>query len=102
MVYRSSRQEVLDKVNVMKLKYGESFNSTLNAKRKKQIMMKWNDTLEIAIALEEAHPGADNVNLRYTDLRDWILGLEGFEGKADGCSEKILEAIQTAWMEERE
>ena len=64
--------------------------------------MKWNDTLDIAIALEEAHPHADNVNLRFTDLRAWILALDGFEGTADGCNEKILEAIQAAWIEERE
>ena len=64
--------------------------------------MKWTDSRDIAIALEEAHPGADNVNLRFTDLRNWVLALPGFEGDANGCNEKILEAIQMMWMEERD
>lgn len=64
--------------------------------------MRWTDTRDIAILLEEHHPEADNVNLRFTDLRQWVLALPGFEGPPDGCNEKILEAIQSAWLEERE
>lgn len=64
--------------------------------------MRWTDTREIAIALEEQHPDADNINLRFTDLRDWVLALPGFEGAADGCNEKILEAIQMLWLDERD
>lgn len=64
--------------------------------------MRWTDTIDIAIALEETHPEADNVNLRFTDLRDWVLALDGFEGAPDGCSEGILEAIQMAWLDERD
>lgn len=64
--------------------------------------MNWTDTLDIAIALEDAHPDADNVNLRFTDLRDWVMALDGFVGTPEGCSEKTLEAIQMAWIEERE
>lgn len=64
--------------------------------------MRWIDVTDIAIALEEQHPDADNVNLRFTDLRDWVLKLEGFEGDKDGCNEKILEAIQMAWIDERD
>ncbi len=63
--------------------------------------MRWTDSIEVAIALEEQHPDADNVNLRYTDLRDWVLALDGFTGDPDGCNEKILEAIQMAWIDER-
>lgn len=63
--------------------------------------MQWTDTFDIAIGLEEAHPDADNMNLRFTDLRTWVLALEGFEGAPDGCNEKILEAIQMAWLDER-
>jgi FeS assembly protein IscX len=65
-------------------------------------MMDWRDTREIAIAMEEAYPHADNLNLRFTDLRAWVLALEGFTGTPDGCNEKILEAIQMAWLDERE
>jgi FeS assembly protein IscX len=63
--------------------------------------MNWTDINDIAIALEDAHPLADNVNLRFTDLRNWVLGLEDFKGAPDGCNEKILEAIQMAWIDER-
>ena len=63
--------------------------------------MRWTDIWDIAAGLEEHHPGADNVNLRFTDLRDWVLALPEFEGAPDGCNEKILEAIQAAWIDER-
>lgn len=64
--------------------------------------MKWTDTLDIAIALEEAHPDADNVNLRFTDLHRWILALPEFDDDPAKSSEKILEAIQMAWIDERD
>ncbi len=64
--------------------------------------MNWHEVRKIAIALEETHPEADNVNLRFTDLRDWILALPGFVGAPNGCNEKILEAIQMAWLDERD
>lgn len=64
--------------------------------------MRWTDIQDIAIALEEHHPDADNVNLRFTDLRAWVLALPGFNDSADKCNEKILEAIQSSWLEERE
>jgi len=64
--------------------------------------MRWTDIYEIAMALEDAHPDADNINLRFTDLRDWVLAIDGFTGDANGCNEKILEAIQQAWIDERD
>jgi len=63
--------------------------------------MRWSDTYDIAIALEEQHPDADNVNLRYTDLHKWICALPGFADDPQASSEKILEAIQMAWIDER-
>ncbi len=63
--------------------------------------MRWMDTFDIAIALEEQHPEVDNINLRFTDLRQWVLNLPDFNGDPDGCNEKILEAIQMAWIDER-
>ena len=63
--------------------------------------MKWNDIFDIAAALEEAHPGQDNVNLRYTDLHRWVCDLPGFDDDPKGSNEKILEAIQMAWIDER-
>jgi len=64
--------------------------------------MRWTDVNEIAIALEEQHPQADNLNLRFTDLIQWVMALEGFEDTKDRCNEKILEAIQAAWIDERD
>ena len=63
--------------------------------------MRWTDIQQIAILLEDTYPDADNVNLRFTDLRQWVVGLPGFSDAPDGCSEKILEAIQMAWIDER-
>jgi FeS assembly protein IscX len=63
--------------------------------------MRWTDTLDIAIALEETHPEADNINLRYTDLHKWICALPGFADDPKASNEKILEAIQMAWIDER-
>ena len=64
--------------------------------------MRWLDVRDIAIALEDAHPDADNVNLRFTDLREWVVALPDFSDDPNGCNEKILEAIQMAWLDERD
>ncbi len=64
--------------------------------------LRWSDIVDIAIALEEHHPGADTVNLRFTDLHKWVVELPGFEDDPKKSSEKILEAIQMAWIEERD
>ena len=64
--------------------------------------IKWTDTTEIAILLEEKYPEKDNINLRFTDLDNWILNLEGFDDSPSSSNEKILEAIQMAWIDERD
>lgn len=64
--------------------------------------MKWVDVRDIAIELEEAHPEADIVNLRFTDLHKWVCALEGFDDDPKRSNEKILEAIQAAWLDERD
>ena len=64
--------------------------------------LKWTDTLEIAIELDEKHPDIDPKVLRFTDLMQWVMDLEGFDDVADHCGEKILEAIQMAWIDERD
>jgi len=63
--------------------------------------MRWTDIHEIAIELEERHPEADVVNLRFTDLWKWVQELPGFVDDPQKSNEKILEAIQMAWLEER-
>jgi len=64
--------------------------------------LKWTDSLDIAIELDEAHPDIDPTQLRFTDLREWVMALEAFNDDPEHCGEKILEAIQLAWIEERE
>ena len=64
--------------------------------------MKWVDTLEIAIQLSEKYPEVDPKTIRFTDLRDWVMELDEFEDDPKHCGEKILEAIQMAWIEETE
>ncbi len=64
--------------------------------------MKWTDIQDIAIELEDAHPDADVVNLRFTDLWQWVLDLPGFDDEPEKSNEKILEAVQAAWLDERD
>jgi FeS assembly protein IscX len=62
--------------------------------------MKWTDTLEIAIALTEKHPDVDPKTIRFTDLHRWVRELDGFSDDPNRSNEKILEAIQMAWIDE--
>ena len=64
--------------------------------------LKWTDTFEIAIALDEVHPHVDPKYLNFVDLRNWVMALEEFDDDPAHSGEKILEAIQMAWIEERE
>jgi FeS assembly protein IscX len=64
--------------------------------------MKWTDTLDIAIALAEAHPEVDPRTVRFTDLHRWVCALPGFADDPNRSGEKILEAIQMAWIDEAE
>lgn len=62
--------------------------------------MKWTDSQTIAEALYDKHPDIDPKTIRFTDLMDWVLKLDGFSDSADKCGERILEAIQLAWIDE--
>ena len=64
--------------------------------------LKWTDSLEIAIALDEAHPDIDPMHVNFVDLRQWVLGLDEFDDDPEHSGERILEAIQMHWIEERE
>lgn len=64
--------------------------------------MKWIDTREIAIALAEKHPDVDPASINFVELRDRVLALEGFDDDPKRSGEKVLEAIQAAWIEERD
>jgi FeS assembly protein IscX len=62
--------------------------------------MKWTDINDIAIELSEAHPEQDPLKINFVDLRNWVMALPGFDDDANRCGEKILEAIQQAWIDE--
>jgi len=64
--------------------------------------LSWTDTLDIAIELEETHSDVDPRYVRFTDLHAWVCALDDFEDDPERSNEKILEAIQMAWIEERE
>lgn len=64
--------------------------------------LRWTDSRDIAIALDEAHPDADVVNLRFTDLWQWVQELPDFADDPKKSNEKVLEAIQMAWLDERD
>ena len=64
--------------------------------------MKWTDVQDIAIALHDKFPEIDPLSIRFTDLHKWVRELPGFDDDPNKSGEKILEAIQMAWLDERE
>ena len=62
--------------------------------------MGWRDTEDIGIALSETHPELDPLTVRFTDLHRYVLELPGFSDDSKASNEKILEAIQMAWLDE--
>lgn len=64
--------------------------------------MKWTDINELAIVLSEKHPDVDPKQIRFVELMEWVMALPGFNDDPKHCGEKILEAIQGAWIDEVE
>jgi FeS assembly protein IscX len=64
--------------------------------------MKWTDVREIAIGLAERHPGVAPLSVRFTDLHRFVRELPGFDDDPGRSNEKVLEAIQMAWLDEVE
>jgi len=64
--------------------------------------LKWTDIEDIALLLVEKHPDVDPLAVRFTDLHKWVRELPGFSDDPNRSSEKILETIQMAWLEERD
>ncbi|MBL4899239.1 MAG: Fe-S cluster assembly protein IscX [Colwellia sp.] len=62
--------------------------------------LTWVDSLEIALDLMEKHPDVDPLTLHFTELREWVLELERFNDDPKHCGERVLEAIQLAWISE--
>ncbi|MEO5378119.1 MAG: Fe-S cluster assembly protein IscX [Magnetococcus sp. DMHC-6] len=63
--------------------------------------MKWIDVQEIAIQLADTYSEIDPLSVRFTDLMHWVMALPDFEDTPGKCNEKILEAIQMAWLDEQ-
>ena len=64
-------------------------------------MISWTDSLEIAISLEETHPNIDPITINFVELRELVIALEDFNEGDTQCGEKILEAIQMCWIDEK-
>ena len=64
-------------------------------------MINWTDSLEIAISLEEAYPDIDPITINFVDLRELVMALEDFNESDTHCGEKVLEAIQMCWIDEK-
>lgn len=64
--------------------------------------MKWKDVRDIAIALAEKYPDVDPLRVNFVDLHNYVVDLEGFDDDHGHGGEKVLEAIQAAWIDEAE
>lgn len=64
--------------------------------------LKWLDVRDIAIELAERHPDTDPLRINFVDLRRLVLELPDFDDEPGHSGEKVLEAIQMAWIEERD
>ena len=62
--------------------------------------MRWTDTVQIAEALCDEHPDVNPLKLRFTELHEMVLELDGFDDDPEKSNEAILEAILQAWLDE--
>jgi len=62
--------------------------------------MKWTEVQEIAIQLSEARPEIDPTRINFVDLMTWVMALPEFDDDPKHCGERVLEAIQQAWIDE--
>jgi FeS assembly protein IscX len=64
------------------------------------VTIGWRDAEDIGIALSEKYPDTDPLTVRFTDLHRFVTELSGFGDDPKASNEKILEAIQMAWLDE--
>lgn len=61
--------------------------------------LKWDQAEDLAEVLAENHPGLNPLDVRFVDLRQWVIDLDEFEDDPADSNESKLEAIQMAWNE---
>ncbi|HVA81846.1 MAG TPA: Fe-S cluster assembly protein IscX [Candidatus Binataceae bacterium] len=61
--------------------------------------LKWDQAEELAEVLAENHPGLNPLDVRFVDLRQWVIDLDEFGDDRGASTEAKLEAIQMAWNE---
>ena len=66
------------------------------------MQLKWTDVQEIAIELAESKTDVDPRFVNFVDLYRWVMELPNFADEPGRGGEKVLEAIQSAWIEEAE
>jgi FeS assembly protein IscX len=66
------------------------------------MQLGWTDTLDIAIELTEKFPDTDPMTVSFPQLMEMVMSIDGFTGEEEHCGERILEAIQMAWMDEKD
>ena len=64
--------------------------------------MRWTDINDIALALIDTHPNIDPEKINFVDLMNWVKALPEFNDPSGHCNEKILEAIQQTWIDEKD
>jgi FeS assembly protein IscX len=64
--------------------------------------LKWTDSLDIAIELSDNNPDVDPLTIAFPQLMEMVMNLDGFDDDPEHCGERILEAIQMAWIEEQQ
>ncbi len=64
--------------------------------------LKWIDSLDIALDLQEKFPDVDPTALHFPQLMQWVIELDNFDDDPNRCGERILEAIQLAWISEQD
>jgi FeS assembly protein IscX len=79
----------------------KSLTSERSKKEGEIMSLKWTDSLDIAIELDDKFPDIDPMHVNFVDLRQWVLELDDFDDDPEHSGERILEGIQMAWIEEK-
>ena len=62
--------------------------------------LRWTDVHAIGEILYDTYPDKEPLSVRFTDLMQWVTEIDEFDDDVDRCGERVLEAIQMAWIDE--